>query len=149
MDKDYSLTASDFVVGEPQIGQVLKEANVNLEYKVQSLLKKDSLEITDADRKAIVEAVSKSPHRLIVITHGTDTIIDTAKALAEIADKTIVLTGAMQPAAFKITDAIFNIGCAVSAVQLLQNGVHIVMNGRIYPWNKTRKDMTKSQFVDD
>jgi L-asparaginase len=146
IDKTYSTQVSDFVVGEPQIGIVLQEANVNLEYEVESLLQKDSLDLTDEDRRLIAEKVRSCPHRHIIITHGTDTMTITARELIKIADKVIVLTGAMQPAAFKKTDAVFNIGCAVAAVQLLSLGVYIVMSGRVFPVDKTCKNTEKNWF---
>ena len=146
LDKTYSTQESDFIVGEPQISTVLQEANVNVDYMVESLLRKDSLQITDEDRRMIHTHVANSPHRQIIITHGTDTMVDTARALQDIADKVIVLTGAMQPAAFKKTDAVFNIGGAVAAVQVLPAGVYIVMSGGVFPADKTRKNTTTNQF---
>lgn len=146
IDKRYSTQESAFVVGEPQSESILQEANVNLEYEVEVLLRKDSLEITDEDRRMIVEQVASDPHRHIVITHGTDTMILTAKALSQVPDKVIVLTGAMQPAAFKRTDAAFNVGGAVIAAQTLPPGVYIVMNGRVFDPHRARKNMALDQF---
>lgn len=146
IDKYYSTRASDFVVGEPAIGSVLEEANVSVEYEVESLLKKDSLNLTDADRQLIFERVSASPYQRVVITHGTDTMVQTALALATIADKVIVLTGAMQPAAFKQTDAVFNVGGAVIAAQALPAGVYLVMNGRVFSPGRVRKNFALGRF---
>ena len=146
IDKTYSTQASDFVVGEPHIGCVLVDANVNLKYEVVSLLAKDSLEITDADRALIVEKVRAEACPRIVITHGTDTMIQTANALASIPGKTIVLTGAMQPAAFKHTDADFNVGGAVIAAQTLPPGVYLVMNGRVFDPKQAKKNLEANQF---
>lgn len=146
IDKIYSTKGSSFVVGEPQSGRILQEANVNLDYEVESLLRKDSLEITDDDRRVIFEKVKSDPHRHIVITHGTDTMILTAKMLCEIPDKVIVLTGAMQPAAFKRTDAAFNVGCAIIAVQTLPAGVYVVMSGRVFDPHKARKNLELDRF---
>jgi L-asparaginase len=146
IDKIYSTQESSFVVGEPQAGQILHEANVNIDYKVESLIKKDSLEITDADRRMIFERVKSDQHRHVVITHGTDTMILTAEMLQEIPDKVIVLTGAMQPAAFKRTDAAFNVGCAIIAVQTLPAGVYVVMNGQVFDPHKVRKNLELDQF---
>lgn len=148
IDKTYSTAASDFIVGEPRAGLLLQEANVNLEYEVESLLKKDSLAMTEDDRAMIVERVRNDSCRQIVITHGTDTMTLTAKALSGVTDKVIVLTGAMQPADFKKTDAVFNIGCAVAAVQILPPGVYIAMSGRIFPWDKTCKNPATDRFED-
>jgi L-asparaginase len=146
IDKLYSTPESSFVVGEPQIGNILQEANVSLDCEIESLLKKDSLDITDDDRRLIFEKVRSDPHRHIVITHGTDTMIATAKMLGQIPDKVIVLTGAMQPAAFKQTDAAFNIGCAIIAVQTLPEGVYVVMNGRVFDPHKAMKNVDLDRF---
>ena len=147
IDKIYFDQKSAFEVGEPQIGDVLKEANVTVDYEVVSLLRKDSLELTDADRLSIRAAVAGDErHNRFIITHGTDTMTETARALLDLPGKTIVLTGAMQPARFRTTDAIFNIGCAVSAVQLLPPGVYIAMNGRIFDPLHARKNADRHRF---
>jgi L-asparaginase len=148
IDKVYFDAKSTFEVGEPQITEVLREANLSLDYQVTSLLRKDSLELTDADRGTIRDAVQNSQANRIVITHGTDTMIDTAKTLFAVAGKTIVLTGAMQPARFRLTDAVFNIASAMMAAQILPDGVYIVMNGRIFNPEKTRKNATLNRFED-
>jgi L-asparaginase len=148
IDKHYSTQESDFVVGPPQIEHILREGNVTFDYEIESLLQKDSLGVTADDRRRIVERVQATPHRLVVITHGTDTMVDTAQALASVTDKVIVLTGAMQPAAFRASDAPFNVGCAIVAVQVLSKGVYVVMNGRIFDPQTTRKDVARDRFVD-
>ena len=146
IDKIYFDQKSEFQIGDPQIAEVLKGANVTLDYEVSSLLRKDSLDLTDADRKLIHDTVSADSNRLFVITHGTDTMILTAMALQDISGKVIVLTGAMQPARFQMTDAVFNIACAVTAVQLLSDGVYIAMNGRIFKPDKARKNVVLNRF---
>jgi L-asparaginase len=146
IDKVYFDAKSTFEVGEPQILEVLREANLSIDYQVTSLLRKDSLELTDDDREIVRQAVQDSTAQQIVITHGTDTMITTAKALADIPDKIIVLTGAMQPARFRLTDAVFNIASAMMAAQILPEGVYIVMNGRIFDPQKTRKNLEKNRF---
>lgn len=110
LDKGYSTRESAFVVQDPKVGTVLREAKVQFEFEVEPLFKKDSLEITDADRELICEKVREDPSSHIIITHGTDTMALTGRWLSSISGKTIVLTGAMQPAAFKDSDAPFNIG---------------------------------------
>jgi L-asparaginase len=140
IDKGYSTQESDFVVGEPAIEGMLQEGNVHLQFEVESMLKKDSLDITDDDRRAIVDRVRADPHRQILVTHGTDTMIETALALCEVRDKVIVLTGAMQPAAFKRTDAALNVGGALIALQTLPEGVYVVMNGRVFDPRKATKN---------
>lgn len=149
IDKIYSTRESKFVVGEPAIGEILREANVTVDYEIESLLKKDSLEITDDDRRMIFEAVQSDPHRRIVIAHGTDTMIVTARMLCAIPGKVIVLTGAMQPAAFKRTDAAFNVGCAIVAVQALPEGVYVVMNGSVFEPRRARKNVALDRFEEE
>jgi L-asparaginase len=146
IDKIYFDAKSEYQVGEPQIGEVLKEANVALAYEVVSVLRKDSLDLTDEDRRLICRTVDAAAEKHVIVTHGTDTMIETARALKSISGKVIVLTGAMQPAKFRFTDAVFNIACAVVAVQLLPEGVHICMNGRIFDPDKTRKNRQLNQF---
>lgn len=146
IDKVYFDEKSAYQVGEPQVLEVLREANVTVACEVVSLLRKDSLEMTDDDRVRIREAVAADAHRHVVVTHGTDTMIQTARALQGLPGKTIVLTGAMQPARFRRTDAAFNIGCAVTAVQLLPEGVYIVMNGRVFRPERVRKNAERGCF---
>jgi len=146
IDKRYSTAKSSFVVAEPAIEAILTEANVQVDCLVEGLLRKDSLEITEADRQQIRAKVRAAPQRHIVITHGTDTMIETAQALSGIPGKVIVLTGAMQPAAFKETDAAFNIGGAIIAVQTLPEGVHVIMNGQIFDPHQAKKNLEKDKF---
>ena len=149
IDKIYFDAKSEFQVGEPQIGEVLKEANVAFEYEIVSLLRKDSLDLTEADRRTILQAVAAAPEKRIVVTHGTDTMVQTAKVLKAAAGRTIVLTGAMQPAKFRFTDAVFNIGTAVIAAQLLPSGVYIAMNGKIFDPDKAAKNSELKRFVEN
>jgi len=146
IDKVYDTQTSDFVVGEPQIKNILAEANLTLDYEIEALMAKDSLELNDQDRNLIFARTKAAPHRHILITHGTDTMIATARQLSKIKNKVIVLTGAMQPAAFKRTDAAFNVGCAIIALQTLPEGVYVVMNGRIFDPQKTIKNVELDQF---
>ena len=146
IDKMYFDRKSTYEVGEPKIGEILQEANVTLAYEISSLLHKDSLDMTDEDRRLIFDRVASDEHRRIVLTHGTDTMIQTAQQLKTIPDKVMVLTGAMEPARFKYSDAAFNIGCAVAAVQILDPGVYIVMNGRIFDPDRIRKNREQNWF---
>jgi len=146
IDKLYFDAKSSFQVGDPQIPELLREANLVLDLKVTPLLRKDSLDMTDEDREAIRLAVAASPYRQVVITHGTDTMIRTALQLVDIADKTIVLTGAMQPARFRSTDALYNVASALTAVQTLPHGVYIAMNGRIFDPRKAKKNVAENRF---
>jgi L-asparaginase len=123
IDKVYFDALSQFQVGDSPINQILTEGLVDIEYDVVSMLQKDSLEVTESDRNALRDFIAKDDAKRYVITHGTDTMPKTADALAELSNKTIVLTGALTPARFRTTDAVFNIGMAVSAAQVCAAGV--------------------------
>lgn len=146
IDKTYSTQTSGFKVGSPQISRILAEANVQLDVSIEPLMQKDSLELNDEDRKLIFEKVASASERHILITHGTDTMIATSLRLDKIPGKVVVLTGAMQPAAFVQSDAAFNIGSAVIALQTLPEGVYIVMNGKVFHPRKARKNIALDRF---
>ncbi len=146
IDKLYFDDKSEYQIGDPQVVEVLKTANVSIETDVVPLFKKDSLHLTDRDRRRIRKTVAEVDGKRVVITHGTDTMIETAKTLLDIPGKTIVLTGSMQPARFRLTDAIFNVACALTAVQLLPVGVYIAMNGRIFDPRRARKNPKRNRF---
>jgi len=146
IDKIYFDAKSEYQVGSPQVIEILEQAHVSFEYEVVPILKKDSLEMTDADRDLIRKAVEVDTRERIVITHGTDTMTETAKRLQGITGKTIVLTGALEPAISKYTDAPFNIGAAVAAVQCLPHGIYITMNGRVFPAMQVRKNRQLRRF---
>ena len=146
IDKVYFDATSSYEIGEPTIGDLLREANVTFEFVVESVLRKDSLEINDEDRALIRERVVASPERLILITHGTDTMTQTAAALAGIPDKVIVFTGSMLPARFRQNDALFNVGCAVGGLQVLDPGVYIAMNGQLFPAGTVHKNRELKRF---
>jgi L-asparaginase len=146
IDKIYFDDKSTFQVGEPQIGDILEVLGVAFTFEVLPVLRKDSLHMDDNDRHAIRAAIERQPHRHALVTHGTDTMVETAKALQGLAGKVIVLTGALNPALFKGSDAVFNIGCAVGAVQSLADGVYIAMNGRIWNPSTVRKNVDANRF---
>lgn len=146
IDKIYFDDKSDYQVGEPQIGGILKALGVAFGFTVIPLIRKDSLHITDADRALLRATIAAQPTRHVLITHGTDSMVQTAQALASLQDRTIVLTGALNPAGFRGSDAEFNIGCAVGAVQTAPNGVWIAMNGRIWDPRKVRKNVAANRF---
>ncbi len=148
IDKVYFDKKSEYQVGESVLDEILKQANVTFDYECESLIHKDSLYMTDEDRQLLFDRIASDEHHYIVVTHGTDTMIATAQSLQGIADKVIVLTGAMAPAKFKSSDAEFNIGCAVAAVQSLPPGTYIAMNGRIFRPHQVRKDVELSRFED-
>ena len=146
IDKVYFDALSEYQIGDPVVNSILKEALAKFSFEVTSILKKDSLEITDDDRETIFKHVAAESCKHILITHGTDTMINTAQRLVEISDKTIVLTGAMQPARFRNTDAVFNIGYAVAAAQHLPHGVYLAMNGQIFTPDAVQKNRAAAQF---
>jgi len=146
IDKMYFDDKSDFQVGEPQIGRMLEELDVAFGFQIIPILRKDSLHLTAADRQLIHDTIAAQPARHVLITHGTDSMIATAHALADLQDKTIVLTGALSPARFQGSDAEFNIGTAIGAVQSLPPGVYIAMNGRIWNPAKVRKNIEANRF---
>lgn len=146
IDKLYFDAKSSFQVGDPQIVELLREANLSLDLHVTSLLRKDSLEMNDDDRALIRTSVEQTDTQQIVITHGTDTMIQTARQLIGVVDKTIVLTGSMQPARFRSTDALYNVASAITAVQILPKGVYVAMNGRIFDPLRARKNVEMNRF---
>jgi len=145
-DKIYFDAKSEFHIGDTIIGTLLEEANVDFDYDIESLFKKDSLDMDENDREMIRTAVDNEIHSRIMITHGTDTMVETAQALLEIADKTIVLFGAMQPARMRYSDAMYNLGVASAAVQLLPTGVYLAMNGNIFDPRKVTKNRALNRF---
>jgi len=146
IDKVYFDAKSTYEVGDPQIVDILREANVTIDWELETLFRKDSLDLTDEDRAIIVEKVRQESCPRILITHGTDTMIETAKALQGIPGKTIVLVGSLSPARFKSSDAEFNIGFALAAAQTLPPGVYIAMNGRIFLPDRVRKNREANRF---
>lgn len=146
IDKVYFDAKSEYEVGPPNIKRVLGELNLAISYTITSLMRKDSLEITAEDRAIIRRAVAGSATDSILITHGTDTMTQTAEALRGLPGKTIVLTGALEPALFKTSDAMFNIGCALGAVQALPPGVYIAMNGAVFTVGQVRKNLDLGRF---
>ena len=146
IDKVYFDQLSEYQVGFPSVREILDGLPIAFEYEVESLLRKDSLDMDESDRERVLRHVAADSHSKILITHGTDTMIETAQTLSVITDKCIVLTGAMEPARFKSSDAVFNVGVAVGAVAALPNGVYIAMNGRLFDPFKCRKNREKRMF---
>jgi L-asparaginase len=146
IDKIYFDALSQYQVGFPSVRDILGGLPIAFDYEIESLLRKDSLDMDEADRLLVREHVAAEPCHKIIITHGTDTMIETGKTLSGISGKCIVLTGAMEPADFKSSDAVFNVGVAVGAVSSLPNGVYIAMNGRIFDPFKCRKNRELGLF---
>ncbi len=148
IDKQYNELNGELHFPQTHIPQMLQQARCTAAIDVQQLMLKDSLEMQEADREAIYQACLTTDAQQIIITHGTDTMVDTAKYIATIlADKTIVLVGAMVPYTIKNSDALFNLGCAVIAVQLLPAGIYLTMNGKVFNWDNVSKDKQAGQFV--
>jgi len=147
IDKLYFDALSEYQIGDSVVDRLLATARVKKPFRVEGVMRKDSLEIDDADRAAIARAVADAPERHIVITHGTDTMTETAKALKPIAGKTIVLVGALAPARFADSDATFNLGMAFATAQIAPAGVWIAMNGTVFAADHVRKDRAANAFV--
>lgn len=148
IDKVYFDAASEFEVGDPTVPHIFEDVGADIDFELLSLFRKDSLEITEDDRIKIRRACEETSHRQILITHGTDTMAQTAEALTGISGKVIVLTGAMAPARFRVTDAIFNVGTAVGALQSLSEGVYLAMSGKVFEAGKVRKNRAAGKFED-
>ncbi len=146
IDKVYFDQKSDYQVGQTIIGSLLSEAQATHPYRIVEVLQKDSLDLNDADRGAIHSAIAQDQATLVVVTHGTDSMTNTAQHLSDIQGKTIVMTGSLAPARFAMTDAMFNIGMAIAAVQTLSRGVYIAMNGTVFPAKSVIKNRKMNRF---
>jgi L-asparaginase len=146
-DKEYDELHGTLDFRETHVPEMLRLGRSRVDVEVTKLMLMDSLDMSDDDRARIVDACMSCEENHIVITHGTDTMVDTARVLAERnTDRTIVITGAMIPYAFGSSDGLFNLGSALSFVQVLPTGVYIAMNGRWFPWNDVRKNRATGVF---
>jgi len=150
IDKDYpkSTKGYAFEITEPAVTRIFNKIKPVFEFEILSLLQKDSLELNNNDRQKILDACLYSNEDKVIITHGTDTMIETAKFLSIIKDKTIVLTGATKPEKFKESDAEFNLGAAVGAIGVIHPGIYIAMNGRIFEYDKVKREEATGIFID-
>jgi L-asparaginase len=149
IDKVYHDARSEYAVGEPQAAFILREAGVTTPFQVRTLMQKDSLEMTDSDRDLVAAHVRLAEETRILITHGTDTMADTARTVAPVAaedGKTVVLVGSLSPALHRATDADFNLGFAFAAVQTLPPGVYVAMNGQVFDAARVRKNREANRF---
>ena len=150
IDKVYFDAKSDYAVGDPQIAEILQTAGADLGATVEALMRKDSLEMTDADRALVARRIVDSAAQHVIVTHGTDTMVETAQAVAEAMgdapNQTVVFVGSLTPARFKHSDAEFNIGFASAAAQILAPGVYLAMNGRIFSPDSVRKNRQANRF---
>lgn len=146
LDKVYFDALSEFQVGDPVVGPILTTMNVNFEFEVIEICRKDSLELTGQDREKLKATIESSDAAHVLITHGTDTMVDSANYIGQQTGKVIIFTGAMQPAAFTNTDAVFNIGTAVGAFSVAQPGSYIAMSGQVYPASHVFKNYDSKRF---
>jgi len=148
-DKQYDEIHARLVFRESHVGEMLRLGRCHAEVHLRTIMMIDSLDMTDADREAVVQNCRQCDETKILITHGTDTMVETARALAGaggVEGKTVVLTGAMIPYAFGSSDGMFNLGSALSFVQVLPPGVYVAMNGRCFAWNDVRKNRQTGVF---
>ena len=146
-DKEYDELQGTLYFRNTHVEEMLRRGRCHLDVTIDVLMMLDSLDMTDAHRSVVVDAARGCSERQIVISHGTDTMVDTARRLAhEVPGKTIVLTGAMIPWAFGSSDGLFNLGSALSFVQALPPGVYVAMNGRCFAWDNVRKNRTLGIF---
>jgi len=146
-DKEYDEIRGELSFGDTHLPEMLRRGRCALEVELRTLMMVDSLELNDADREAIAHNCLRTAEERIVITHGTDTMVETARVLASsVTGKTVVLTGAMIPYAFGSSDGLFNLGSALSFAQTLPPGVYIAMNGRYFTWDRVRKNRTTGRF---
>ncbi len=146
IDKVYFDALSQFEVGESVVQHILTDGLVAFDYEIVPLLHKDSLDMTDEDRQILHRYIADDDAKHYVVTHGTDSMAETAVMLADLSDRTIVLTGALTPARFKATDAVFNVGMAVATVQTSPPGVYIAMNGQVFHAGEVRKNRAENRF---
>ena len=146
-DKEYDELGGRLFFRETHVPEMLRLGRSRLDVSVETVMMMDSLEMDEAGRQAIVARCAAASERAVLVTHGTDTMVDTAQALAAASlEKTIVLTGAMVPYAFGSSDGLFNLGSALSFVQVLPRGVYIAMNGQYFRWDRVRKNRTTGHF---
>lgn len=147
IDKTYFDSLSQYQVGESVVHRLLQIGRVAYPFRVMEIFRKDSLELTDQDREMVRTKVVEVPTSRIVITHGTDTMTQTAAVLTGVRDKTIVFTGSLSPARFSESDATFNLGMAFATVQVAPPGIYIAMSGQVFQANRVRKDRDAGRFV--
>ena len=146
-DKEYNEHTGQLYFKDTHLTEMLRLGRSRVDVTIRTVMMVDSLQMTDADRQLIVQNCVQSQENRIVITHGTDTMTDTAAAIARsVSEKTVVLTGAMIPYAFGSSDGLFNLGSALSFVQVLPAGVYIAMNGKCFPWDRVRKNRDRGEF---
>ena len=146
-DKEYNEKTGQLYFKDTHLAEMLDRGRCRVPVSIHTVMMIDSLEMSDSDRELVVQSCRQAPEDRVVVTHGTDTMTDTAAAIAQ-ADtgKTVVLTGAMIPWAFGSSDGLFNLGSALSFVQVLPAGVYVAMNGKCFPWDRVRKNRERGEF---
>ena len=148
-DKEYDELHGLLSFKDTHVTEMLRLGRSRVDVVIETLMMMDSLDMTDRDRSAIVERCRTATESRLLITHGTDTMVETARVLASAGlPKTIVLTGAMVPYAFGSSDGLFNLGSALSFAQVLPPGVYVAMNGRVFPWDRVKKNKSLGVFED-
>jgi L-asparaginase len=149
LDKQYNPLNGALIFNQSSVTDMLAQSRNTLEIDIDTLMLKDSLEMNDNDRLFISQACNECDDKHVIITHGTDTMVESAQIIAaQLApNKTVVLLGAMVPYQFKRSDALFNLGCAITAVQILPVGVYITMNGQVFDYREVQKNRTLGKFV--
>ncbi len=146
-DKYYDEINGRLAFGDTHLAEMLRLGRCKVDVSIRTVMMVDSLEMTDADRDLVVQHCLQAPESRIIVTHGTDTMVDTARTVAaRVSGKTVVLTGAMVPYAFGSSDGLFNLGSAISFAQVLPTGVYVAMNGRCFGWDRVRKNRTTGVF---
>jgi len=147
IDKEYDPVTGELTFAKSHLTNMLNQVRCKVKVVLEEIMLKDSLQMRSGDREGILKRCVDCPEDKIIITHGTDTMAETARVLGKnLKGKTGVLVGALIPYAFGASDALFNLGCAFSAVQTLQEGVYITMNGKIFPWDHVRKNRESGEF---
>ena len=147
IDKEYDPLTGELTFAKSHLSRMLGQVRCKAGFVLEEVMLKDSLQMESEDRESILRRCIESSERKIIVTHGTDTMVETAQVLGKkIRDKTVVLVGAMVPYAFGASDALFNLGCAFSAAQALLSGVYITMNGKIFSWDNVKKNKGSGEF---
>lgn len=147
IDKSYFDALSEYQIGESVVAKLLQIARVTHAYRVEEVSRKDSLDLTDEDRERLRDRIAAASEQRVVVTHGTDTMTQSAEVLRSVTGKTIVLTGALAPARFSESDAAFNLGMAFGVAQVAEPGVYLAMNGEVFKAGEVRKDRAAGKFV--
>jgi L-asparaginase len=147
IDKEYNPLTGELTLSKSHLSNMLNQVRCKISFILEEVMLKDSLQMMSEDREEISKRCIDCPETKIIVTHGTDTMVETARVLGgKVRRKTVVLAGAMTPYAFGASDALFNLGCAFTAVQALKKGVYITMNGKIFHWDNVRKNKASGEF---